>query len=67
MNDAFVLDLSEDVVEKSILLRKRHKIKLPDVIIAATALSNNFCLVTRNVKDFDTIEDLIVINPWESK
>ena len=38
MDDAVVLDLSNAVVEKTIEIRKTVRIKLPDAIIAATAL-----------------------------
>lgn len=34
-----------------------------DSLIAATALHHDLCLVTRNEKDFDGT-DVIVINPW---
>jgi len=34
-----------------------------DALIAATALTHRFAVVTRNVGDF-SIEDLKVINPW---
>ena len=33
-------------------LRKKHKIKLPDAIVWATAQVNQCILVTRNTKDF---------------
>lgn len=65
IDDAVVFDLSEDIIKKSIALRKWHKIKLPDVIIAATALANGLALITRNTKDFTAIEGLTIINPWE--
>ena len=32
-----ILALGESVVQQTILLRQQHRIKLPDVIIAATA------------------------------
>ncbi len=35
-----------------------------DSLIAATCLSHKFHLVTRNVKDFEKIKELKVINPW---
>lgn len=63
MNDARVLDLSNSVVEASIQIRKKSKIKLPDAIIAATALVNGFTLISRNVSDFRNIEGLKVIDP----
>ena len=37
MNDANVFDLTNDIVTATINIRKKHKIKLPDAIIAATA------------------------------
>jgi predicted nucleic acid-binding protein len=34
-------------------------------IIAATALTENFVLVTRNTDDFKNIAGLELLNPWE--
>ena len=39
--------------------------KLPDAIIAATALTHGFTIVTRNTDDFKTIVGLPTINPHE--
>ena len=64
-NDATVIDLSADVVNESIEIKRQHKIKLPDGIIAATALVNSFTLITRNTNDFKNIQGLKIINPWE--
>ena len=57
--------LNNDIVNKSIFLRQQNKIKLPDAIIAATALVNNCTIITRNIADFKKIEQLICINPYE--
>jgi len=38
--------------------------KLPDAVIAATALQNGLVLVSRNVKDFKYIQGLEVIDPY---
>lgn len=57
-----ILPLSEEIVNRTIQLRKQKKIKLGDAIIAATALVHNLQLVTRNIRDFKGIEDLEVIN-----
>ena len=64
MNDANVIDLSNDIVEACINLRKNHKIKLPDAIIAATAIVYDLTLISRNSKDFKNIEGLMVIDPY---
>jgi len=36
-----VFELEQPVIIKTIEIRKRYKIKLPDAIIAATALTQN--------------------------
>ena len=35
-----------------------------DAMIAAIALANQFTLVTRNTKDFEGIDNLVLLNPW---
>ena len=62
---ATVFDLNKMVVDKTILLRKDYRIKLPDTIIAATCLVYKFTLITRNIKDFKNIDDLDILNPYE--
>lgn len=39
--------------------------KTPDAIIAATALANDFTLITRNIKDFKNIEGFKLVNPHD--
>ncbi|MDR1021887.1 MAG: type II toxin-antitoxin system VapC family toxin [Prevotellaceae bacterium] len=65
MNRAIILSINNPVIERTILIRQQKKIGLGDAIIAATALVHNRTLVTRNVSDFKSIENLIVLNPWE--
>jgi predicted nucleic acid-binding protein len=65
VNAAVVHPLNDPVVRRTIALCKQSKIKLPDAIIAATALTENFVLVTRNTSDFKNIADLGLLNPWE--
>lgn len=59
----YSLTINDAIVDKTIEICKQHKIKLPDAIIAATALVNNFTLVTRNTEDFKNIAGLAIINP----
>ncbi|MBK9211991.1 MAG: type II toxin-antitoxin system VapC family toxin [Saprospiraceae bacterium] len=63
INDATVLDLTNNVVETSIEIRKKHKTKLPDAIIAATALVYDLVLLSHNFADFKNINGLKVIDP----
>lgn len=57
-----VLPLSDIVVQKTIELRKNHKIKLPDAIIAATSIAFSLTLITRNMTDFQKITGLACID-----
>jgi predicted nucleic acid-binding protein len=60
---ATILDLTAPIVDKTIELRKNYSIKLPDAIIAATALFHGCQLVSRNLKDFSKIAGLSTIDP----
>jgi len=62
---SLVYSLTESVVKNTIELRKQLRIKIPDAIIAATALTENMVLVTHNKKDFIIISGLSLIDPWE--
>lgn len=57
--------LNEAVIQQTIALRRRYRIKLPHAIIAATALYREVPLVTRNIADFNTIDDLALVNPFD--
>jgi hypothetical protein len=62
---ANIINLTEDIANQTIKLRKKRKIKLPDAIIAATALVYNLTLISRNSKDFDGIDGLEFIIPHD--
>lgn len=64
---AQVLSISKDVVAEATRLRQMKKLSLGDALIAATALTHHLTLVTRNVKDFDWIANLQLLNPLDSK
>ncbi|HIF68842.1 MAG TPA: PIN domain-containing protein [Candidatus Lambdaproteobacteria bacterium] len=54
--------LSEHIAERAIKLRSELPIKLPDAVIAATALVLRVPLLTRNHRDFQKIPNLTL--PW---
>ena len=58
-----VVLLTEAVILKTIEIRQQTKIKLPDAIIAATALVHQLTLVSRNTDDFKNVPGLTVVNP----
>lgn len=62
---ANVLEINKEIIDSCINIRRRHSIKLPDAIIAATALVYNLIIVSRNTKDFLNIEGLTTINPYD--
>ena len=66
VDSSVIHPLGPDIVQQTIELCKKSKIKLPDAIIAATALSENFILVTRNIDDFKGISTLKLFNPWDT-
>jgi len=51
-----VLPLTAAVAEEAVILRRKYRLKLPDAVIWATAITENCLLVTRNSKDFSVRE-----------
>ncbi|MGK7890639.1 MAG: type II toxin-antitoxin system VapC family toxin [Leptolyngbyaceae cyanobacterium] len=58
--------LLPDIEDRTIQLRRQHRLKLPDAVIAATALHCSACVTTRNVSDFERVPDLLLCNPFEN-
>ncbi|MCX6263919.1 MAG: type II toxin-antitoxin system VapC family toxin [Bacteroidetes bacterium] len=59
-----IIYIDEDVANKTIEIRRIKRIKLPDAIIAATALVRNCILLSHNTTDFKKIEGLQVLDPY---
>jgi predicted nucleic acid-binding protein len=59
-----VYELDEVIKLKTIEVRKQFKLKLPDAVIAASALVNDHTLITRNMSDFGKISTLKSVNPF---
>jgi hypothetical protein len=60
------VSLTESVLDGAAQIRRDYRTKLGDALIAACALVEGCTLVTRNVKDFQRINGLIVLNPFDS-
>jgi len=63
--DARVLPLSQEVLDKAVILRQNRKMTLGDALIAGTAITYDLTLITRNIQDFQWIEGLAILNPFE--
>ena len=53
-----VVNIDSEIESKTIEIRRRYKLKLPDAIIAATAIVEGAALITFNSKDFKKIREL---------
>ncbi len=66
VEESIVIGLDESIVDRTIEICKAHRIKLPDAIIAASALNNDLVLITRNISDFKSIDGLELVDPWDA-
>ncbi|MCG8347486.1 MAG: type II toxin-antitoxin system VapC family toxin [Chloroflexales bacterium] len=55
------VELTSEVIEQTISLRRQYRFKTPDAIIAASSLNLNIPLVSADT-DFDKVEGLFVIS-----
>jgi predicted nucleic acid-binding protein len=62
VNYSTVFDLTEDIILRTIALRRSRRIKIPDAIIAATALEYDLTLITHNTSDFQGIPNLKLLD-----
>jgi len=58
-----LIEVISPVMELTVGIRRKKKIKLPDAIIASSAIHNDLILVTRNIKDFKGIE-VKILDPF---
>ena len=58
--------VTSDVIHEAIKLRRATKIRVPDALIAASAVVTESVLVSRNVKDFELVRHLKFENPFNS-
>lgn len=62
---ADLLPVDAQVIDRAVALRQEKMMSLGDAIIAATALVHGLALATNNVKDFQHIHAMRVINPLQ--
>ena len=55
-----IIQIDERIQEETIRLRRKHKIKLPDSIIAASSITQKLTLITADA-GFTRIEDLQMV------
>jgi predicted nucleic acid-binding protein len=57
------LPVDRDVAERAGRVAREFGVRLPDALIAATALEHGLSLMTRNRKDFETIRGVRLRSP----
>lgn len=62
---ADIINIDDAIVDTVVGLRRKVHIKLPDAIIAATAIVNELTIVTRNIRDFAN-SNVQLYNPFET-
>ncbi len=56
-----IININDEIKEKTIQLRKKYKLKLPDSIVVATAIIENAILITGD-KQLHKIKELSVLS-----
>ena len=62
--DSVVIELENSIKVKTIEIRKSFNLKLPDAIIAATAIYMNLTLISNDRAGFQKIPSLKLSNPF---
>ena len=57
LGEILIVDINKEIKDYTIDLRKRYKLKLPDAIVAATAIYLKADLIT-NDKEFSRVEEV---------
>ena len=60
IDECFVIDMNIEIKKKAIQIKQKYKIKLPDAIIAATAILYNIPFITTDA-DFKVVKELNLI------
>jgi predicted nucleic acid-binding protein len=63
VTQADIVGIDVEIIAEAIRIRKYHQLKLPDAIIATTAITHDLTLIADNDKDFLKVTALKYINP----
>src|SRR6185312_9733479 len=63
VSQSIIIGVDNNIIKETIRIRKNFKLKLPDALIAATAIVNDLTLLADNDKDFLRIKKLKYFNP----
>ena len=63
INESRIFMIDDFLIKSTIEIRKNNGLKIPDAIIAATAIANNLTLISDNDLDFLKVPGLKYINP----
>jgi len=58
-----IIMMDAAIINQAVSIRKKAKLKIPDSIIAATAIVNGLTLISDNDRDFKKVEGLKYLNP----
>ena len=61
LSSIFLVALDSKIAEIAAEIKKQTSIKIPDLIVAATAIYTKTTLVTRNIRDFNKIPNLPIL------
>jgi predicted nucleic acid-binding protein len=64
VNEWPMIELDARILEEAIRLRKTYRLKIPDAIVAATALTQQIPLLTADT-DFERIKDEVAVLMYE--
>ena len=66
LNQFKIIFLTNEVEQKTIKIKRKYNVKLPDAVISASSILTNSTLLTRNIDDFKNIDILKTVNPFNA-
>mgnify|MGYP001604471518 CR=1 FL=1 len=63
IRQTILINLDYTVAVAAAKIRRTHRLPLADAVIAASAITTNSSLVTRNVHDFQKVKGLTIVSP----